>query len=372
MKILFIDFDIPHLLKDDDHPVGGVANEWLSWIEGVKRSGNKVGVLTWEGAKKFINKDVDFDIIEAYDLHKGIKVLRFFYYTFPKFLMAIKHYNPDIILQNGVSNITFMGSIVSKILGKTFIYRVASDRSVDERIRKHLNIKGYNIFKMALKNTDIFLSQNEYQYTTLKQKFPDKKNIVIYPPFNLKNDMMNINESRRSYIAWMGNFRYEKNIAALVPIAKILPDVNFKVTGKPSSEMDKASLDAVEELKILQNVEFVGYIKKTEILPFVSKSIALLNTSYLEGFPTTFLEAWACGTPVITTKNANPDFLITKHKLGNVANSYDELPIIIKNLVDSEPNNDLRIRCREYVKQYHNPETYVRDLIKNVKEINKN
>src|SRR3972149_10864872 len=120
IKILFIDFDIPHLLKDDDFPVGGVANEWIAWIEGMKQTGNKVGVLTWKGGKKFINKDLDFDIIESYDPNYGIPILRFFYYTFPKFLLAVKNYQPDVIMQNGVSYLTFMGSVASKILRKTF------------------------------------------------------------------------------------------------------------------------------------------------------------------------------------------------------------------------------------------------------------
>ncbi len=113
-KILYIDFAIPHLLKDDDFPAGGIANEWISWIEGIKQTGNKIGVLTWKGAKKFIHKDVGFDIIESYELKKGIPFLRFLYYRFPKFYKAIKNYNPDVIAQEGANNLTFLCAIISK------------------------------------------------------------------------------------------------------------------------------------------------------------------------------------------------------------------------------------------------------------------
>src|SRR3972149_4540948 len=111
IKILYIDFDIPHLLKDDDVPAGGIANEWLSWIEGIKQTGNKIGVLTWKGAKKFINKELDFDIIESYEPNKGIPILRFFYYIFPKFYGAIKNYNPDIIAQDGANYLTMISGL---------------------------------------------------------------------------------------------------------------------------------------------------------------------------------------------------------------------------------------------------------------------
>ena len=367
-KILYIDFDLPHLLKDDDSPAGGIANEWMSWIEGIKKTGNKIGILTWEGAKKFINKELDFDIVESYDPNKGIPNLRFLYYVFPKFLGAIRNYNPDIVVQDGANYLTFMGALASKILGKTFIYRIGSDKDVDERIRRQFGKKARTVYNFALKMTDIFVCQNEYQYNALKEQFPKKKIVIIDPPFDMKKDLIKFNRNHRSYIAWMGNFRYEKNIAALVPIAKALPNINFKITGQAHPKIDDISLKAVKELKTLKNVEFVGYIKNADILPFLSNAIALLNTSHLEGFPMTFIEAWTMGVPVITTKNANPNNLISKYNLGMVVETYDNVPCTINKLVDSEPNEALRIRCREYVEKHHNPETLARKLIETVTE----
>ena len=124
----------------------------------------------------------------------------------------------------------------------------------------------------------------------------------------------------------------------------------------------------MKELKKLKNVEFVGYIKKDDILPFLSNAIVLLNTSHLEGFPMTFLEAWTMGVPVITTKNANPNNLISKNNLGMVVETYDDIPCTINKLIESEPNENLRFRCREYVEKHHDPETLARKLIETVTE----
>ena len=368
LKILYIDFAFPYLLRDTDKPSGGAATEWLSWIEGIKSTGNEIGVLTWKGAKQFIDKDLNFDIVESFGVMEGIRIIRFFYVRFPKLFMAIKKYNPDVIIQMGSGGFTFMGAIISKILGKTFIYRLSSDLDADKRIKKKLNKKDQILYKIGLKNTDIILCLNEYQYRALKEKLPNKKIFILNPPFCTNKNIRLTGEKKGSFITWMGNSRYEKNISALVPIAKSLPDINFKITGTKSSNIDKSSLEALKILETLKNVEFMGYMKRSEILPFLSNAIALLNTSYLEGFPLTFLEAWSLGIPVISTKNVNPNNVITKNKLGAVAESYDDLPEIIRKIVNASPDESMGKRCRDYVEKYHNPEILAGKLVEIIRE----
>ena len=48
-----------------------------------------------------------------------------------------------------------------------------------------------------------------------------------------------------------------------------------------------------------------------------------LNTSSIEGFPNTFLQAWIRGVPVVTF--FDPDSLVQRLQLGTVANSVDEM-----------------------------------------------
>jgi len=69
-------------------------------------------------------------------------------------------------------------------------------------------------------------------------------------------------------------------------------------------------------LKELPNVKFSGYIKRADMNNFLSEAYALLNTSHFEGFSNTFLEAWAVGTPVISTIYVNPDNIINEKSLG--------------------------------------------------------
>ena len=140
------------------------------------------------------------------------------------------------------------------------------------------------MYKIGLKNTDIILCLNEYQYRALKEKLPNKKIFILNPPFCTNKNIRLTGEKKGSFITWMGNSRYEKNISALVPIAKSLPDINFKITGTKSSNIDKSSLEALKILETLKNVEFMGYMKRSEILPFLSNAIAQLILPILKVF----------------------------------------------------------------------------------------
>ena len=80
LKILYIDFAFPYLLRDTDKLSGGAATEWLSWIEGIKSTGNEIGVFTWKGAKQFIDKNLNFDksnIKKSYDSDPFLLFLKF-------------------------------------------------------------------------------------------------------------------------------------------------------------------------------------------------------------------------------------------------------------------------------------------------------
>ncbi|MCB0729819.1 MAG: glycosyltransferase, partial [Ignavibacteriae bacterium] len=138
-------------------------------------------------------------------------------------------------------------------------------------------------------------------------------------------------------------------------IAKKLPQISFKIAGTRFHETDDDTFQGLKILESLENVEFVGHLENKTIPLFLSKSFCLLNTSRLEGFSNTFLEAWSVGVPVITTKNVNPDNLINKHNLGIVAENYDKLPDIISSLIESENYKKYYYNCFNYVKNNHDP-----------------
>lgn len=365
VKLLFFSFELPPLLKDSAQIVGGAAVQWNSWIYGFRANGHRFGLLTWKGAKAYINKDLDFDIVECYDPHKGISKFRVLYYQIPSLIKAIRKYNPDYLIQGSATAHTGILMFISKLLGIKFIHRIANDADVDERISSIVDKREIKLYLLGVKYSDFIFTQNTYQLNKLKEKYPSKKIFLLHNPYESKKNLFLIPKTKRNYIAWVGNFRYIKNISALVNIARKFPNVIFKIAGAMHTDVDDASLKAIKKLKTFNNVEFVGYLKRNQITDFLKEAILLLNTSFYEGFSNTFLEAWSCGTPVVSTINANPDNLVDKFNLGKVAKGIEELPNLIGEVISLslEEYTELSKNCQDYVQNAHDPKVLAKKFV---------
>lgn len=336
-------------------PVGGAAVEWSNWIKGLKHEGADIGVITWKGANKYIEgSDIDFELVETFSPDEGIKYLRILNVRLPHYIKAIKKFKPDIVIQGCASITTGLLCLASKISSVPFVYRAANDMDADERHKQRMSSLEAKIYQYGIKNSNAIICQNQYQLSNFKDKYPKKNYKIVYNPFNFSSISDDDLSQPRKYIAWLGVFQSQKNLPALYEIVNHLPEFDFRIGGKKSSAgVDKATQRALDKLESAPNVKFEGYIKRTNISSFLSGAHLLLNTSHYEGFSNTFLESFAVGTPIVTTKKVDPDHIIEKYNLGAVGEGYDELPKIIKSLIGSKSLPDLSDRCIEYVKQNH-------------------
>ena len=104
-------------------------------------------------------------------------------------------------------------------------------------------------------------------------------------------------------------------------------------------------------------------------MPFLANAYALINTSIIEGFSNTFLEAFASGTPVITVSSVDPDNIIAKNKLGIVKKNHTELVDGINSLLMTKHYQDIVLRCRKYLTENHDPDILGKKFIAYLKEI---
>lgn len=216
-KIIYFDIQLPNLLSNKNQPFGGAAVEWFVWLNSFVKLKNDAALLTWKGAKDIIKKPTKFEIIESYHSHKGIPKLRLLTYRLPMLFFSIKKYNPHYIVQECANEFTGIFAFIAKLLNKTFVHRIASDMDVDGRIARNFSKRSLSFYYYGLKNANHISCQNEYQYEILKKKFPQKSISILYNAIEIKRSLNKNLE--KEYIAWVGNFRYEKNLPALAIIA---------------------------------------------------------------------------------------------------------------------------------------------------------
>jgi glycosyltransferase involved in cell wall biosynthesis len=370
MKILIYGPEFPYLLKDSLKPIGGVTTELYAWVYGFRKNLNRVGILTWENAHKYVKSDSDIDFVEGFNISKSNNIIGLKKKSFIKAILAIYRFKPDIIMLEGTIDILYFFSFLSRLLNIKFVYRLASDKDADERIKNKARGIKLVLYNLGLMNSQYICTQNRYQQKKLVDKFPRKKIFTLYNPVIFQDDFFPLSKKERSYIAWTGNFRKEKNLKALYEVAVACKDMNFKIAGTETPEIDDETRRFIELLKRLSNVDFIGYIKRADINNLLSHAYALLNTSYFEGFSNTFLEAWAVGTPVISTINVNPDNIIREHSLGMIAENFSEIARCVDLLLQKsdEEYNHLAQRCKKYLVENHDAQKLAKEFIENISD----
>jgi glycosyltransferase involved in cell wall biosynthesis len=109
----------------------------------------------------------------------------------------------------------------------------------------------------------------------------------------------------------------------------------------------------INALRSQPNIEFLGQVPPQKALQIIANAAILLSTSDEEGFPSTFLEAWSGGTPVISL-HLDPDRIIEQEKLGTVPGNVERATADILALIESpQRRDDIAARARRYVADTH-------------------
>jgi glycosyltransferase involved in cell wall biosynthesis len=322
-RFLFYDDKIINILLQEELPSGGAAVQALGWIRGLAEKGHEVYVLTDSPQHKPLKEEFsDIRLLPLYDPRKGIRWLRWAYYRFPYLYKQIKQVRPDYLYQGIPGWASFLVGLICYWLKIKYVLRISNDFLVDDRFYQSYS-RTHRLFQSwGFRLTYAILCQNDYQLSIIKREYPHKKVLKISNPIVLEPPTGAAGSPVRNYIAWLGLFQYQKNLKLLYEIAVSLPEEQFVVAGKEIRAIDPETQRYVEQLKLLPNVKFAGFLHRQQVRPFLAKAKFLLNTSHYEGFSNTFLEAMSVGTPIISSHKVNPDAILTHYQLGIV---YEDL-----------------------------------------------
>ena len=119
------------------------------------------------------------------------------------------------------------------------------------------------------------------------------------------------------YVLWVSNLRPEKRPEWVLDIADELADIPFVIVGGPVHGHEHLYGDCRARAIEMPNVTFVGLVPFGDMPGYFSAADVLLNTSAVEGYPNTYLQAWAEHKPVVAS--FDPDGVIRRLGLGRSA-----------------------------------------------------
>jgi phosphatidyl-myo-inositol dimannoside synthase len=185
--------------------------------------------------------------------------------------------------------------------------------------------------KTVLQKIDLILAVSEYT----KQKMAEKQGLdkgkihvfhnTLNPFFKLPKEFAKPNHLLQRYeiatnqkvlltlarLSFSEQYKgYDTVIKAMPEILKIQPNTIYIVAGKYETREYARIMELIKELQLQQHVKLVGFVKVEELIDHYLLADTFIMPSKGEGFGIVFLEAMACGLPVIA---------------GNVDGSVDAL-----------------------------------------------
>lgn len=242
------------------------------------------------------------DGITIYNMHKpdqGLPVLRYIHPRLTSLWRALTRADADVYYQRTAAGYTGFVAAFCRRHGRKSIYAGASDVDFIPGQQEIRYARDRKIFEYGLRRVDRVITQNPAQQETLARNYGREGTLIpscYAPPPGARAD-------RRGYVLWVASVRNSKRVEMALEIARRLPQLRFVLVGGPDpGRREQAYFESVREAaRALANVEMKGFVPFSETERYFDGARVVLNTSLYEGFPNTFLQAWARAIPTVAT-----------------------------------------------------------------------
>ena len=267
---------------------------------------------------------------------------------------------PDIIhahsgLYGGIAAAT-----IKKKYGIPYVITEHSSGILKDIIRRH----DIDLINETYNDADALISVG----TSLKNamnKYTDNDitvipNIVDVERFSLKD-----NKAKSSFtFITICNLKESKGLKELIEAfaLEFKADKNVKLNIIGDGEYKDTLINIIESFDVKSQIKLLGQIGREDIAKYIKNSSAFVLPSWYETFGISYIEALACGLPIITTNCGGPEDFFNED-LGYMIplNNLEELRKALRKMVNNinEFNSE---NIREFVKSKFSKEIIVKQI----------
>ena len=207
------------------------------------------------------------------------------------------------------------------------------------------------ILPLLIKNTDLIIADSYSTKKDLEHYFKvnkEKINVIhlgvdssfFYPRAHLKK-FLNKYDLKNPYLLYLGDDNPRKNLKNLIlAYNNIYKEISqdLVLAGPINQDKLKAFIKKIDkENKLSKRIITLGYVDYEDLPVLYSAASAFIFPSLYEGFGLPPLEAMACGTPVIVSKNSSiPEVVGDAGLYINNPLNPEEISKIISILLDDD------------------------------------
>jgi len=233
----------------------------------------------------------------------------------------------EAFLVKKVKGVTFLGSVHDTYSFDLQSQKLLKDHFVDWRKRLVYYYLLFKAEKSCYKKFDCLISNTDFVRDRLSDFYDVKKESIetVYIGAPLKKIANNKTLTEPYIVSFIGGNFQRKGLIPLAQAVKHLQreGINIKliVAGRDKNENDiKYRLRQLDSYDV---VHFYGYLPPQNIPSFLMSSHIFAMPSYVEAFGLVYLEAMACGVPVIGTANGGTKEFIKNGENGFLCNPFE-------------------------------------------------
>ena len=290
------------------------------------------------------------DSVTVHRMHApgaGVPIVRFLHPRLTSLWSAMRRADADIYYQRASGALTGFVAAFSGWRRRLSVFAAASDADFDPRVPLVRFCRDRALYRWGLRHVSGIVVQSERQREALARCYG--RDAAVVPSCYG-------HAGKRSYpggtIIWVGTIKQIKRPELFLELARRCPDYRFRLVGGGVPEESQLFNRIRNETSALPNVEMTGFVPYVDVERHFDAGSLLVNTSDVEGFPNTFLQAWSRGMPTVSF--FDPTARWKEHAVGEVVSSLDDMVRCARSLMSDEQrwkrNSSV---CRDYFASHH-------------------
>lgn len=356
MKISVLSLQSYNILSggNGSQHMGGAETQMVAVAEGLARRGHDVSFICLDhGQPDGVQLPSGIRVFRAFGPDDGLPGIRFVWPRITSVWSAIGRADPDVCLQACSDSWTGVAAGWCRRHGRRFVFVVMSNADCDRQLPFLTTRRERIMCRYGLSRCNGIIAQTSVQRDMLLRDY-GLQSSVVRPCSRVASSGSPVRHEsgdRAAEVLWVGRFCPEKRPEWFLDAAEKCPDLTFHVVGGANVETSY-SRGIESRAAAMANVVMHGHVPHDEMTRMYGSCGILVSTSHCEGFPTTFIEAWAHGVPTVTS--FDPDGIVAMQQMGCVGESVDELVAGIYRLAKhaGEYRNASR-NAREFYERNH-------------------
>lgn len=333
---------------------GGAEVQQCNIARGLASLGYRVSMICMDHGQP---DGTIIDGVRVYNAHKpseGLPILRFVHPRFTSIWRAMRRCNADVYYQRCAGGHTAYVAAFCHTYGRKFLYAAASDADFDPAMPDIRLKRDRALFRWGLRRAHAVVVQNPAQLEACHR--------VGYGPCTLIKSCYVPPSGKReragTYVLWVASLRKGKRPEWFIDLARRLPELRFRMVGGADDTGYERTLRKLAAP--VTNLDVLGFVPYADVEEQFDGAQIFVNTSVHEGFPNTYLQAWARAIPTVGTIATGA--LWEGIPVEIQARTLDELTAMVAHLAsDSVARHDIGKRCLSCFKAQHSLDATLSD-----------